>query len=390
MTPLPIRLRLTLWNCAVLFSAGIAICVATWLLLWQSLEHAADNSTVIMRHAQSPAVHVALSQAISIGLLHIFVRDVLIFGPLLFLLAAFLGYWMSRKSIRRIADLAKLARQICENSLTLRIPVSKVNDEVSDISATMNRMLNRIEAGDRSIRDFTANASHELGSPIALIRAEIDAALTSPRSNEEYREAFANLHQGIIHMSGLLDNMLMLARADAGAEIVSFEVVDAGRLVQGIGEKWSASMRQALLEFRVESCRAPALIRADVVSVERLLNILLENACRYTPPGGSIILRATADTERVLLEVRDTGIGISGEHLPRLFQRFYRVDSSRSRQMGSSGLGLALAKWIADQHQATLIVESEVGIGTCFRISLEQQHCLEERSRKTLVMAGNF
>jgi signal transduction histidine kinase len=146
-------------------------------------------------------------------------------------------------------------------------------------------------------------------------------------------------------------------------------------------------MRQALLQFRVETCSAPALIRADVVSVQRLLNILLENACRYTPPGGSITLRATADTERVLLEVRDTGIGISGEHLPRLFQRFHRVDSSRSRQMGGSGLGLALAKWIADQHNATLIVESEVGVGTCFRLSIEQQRCPEARSGKTLVMA---
>jgi signal transduction histidine kinase len=250
-------------------------------------------------------------------------------------------------------------------------------------------MLNRVDAGNRSIRDFTANASQELRSPVALIRTEVDAALSSPRSNEEYRESFANLQQEIIHMSGLLDNMLMLTRADAGTEILNYEVIDAGRLVRRIGDKWSPSMRQALLEFHVETCSAPALIRADLVSIQRLLNILIENACRYTPPGGSITLRATADTERVLLEVRDTGIGISGEHLPRLFQRFYRVDSARSRQLGGSGLGLALAKWIADQHQATLIVESEIGVGTCFRIAIEQQRCPETRSRKTLVMAGS-
>jgi two-component system phosphate regulon sensor histidine kinase PhoR len=119
------------------------------------------------------------------------------------------------------------------------------------------------------------------------------------------------------------------------------------------------------------------------------LNILIENACRYTPPGGAITLRATADTERVLLEVRDTGIGISGEHLPRLFQRFYRVDSARSRQLGGSGLGLALAKWIADQHHATLIVESEIGIGTCFRFAIEQQRIPDTRLQRTLVMASS-
>jgi signal transduction histidine kinase len=334
-------------------------------------------------------VNAAVSQAASLAVLHIFARDLLMLTPLLLFLAAVLGYSISRKAMHPIADLARLARQICDHSVNLRIPVSNVSDELSDISTTLNRMLSRVDTSNRSIRDFTANASHELRSPVALICAEVDAALSSPKSNEDYRESFANLQQEIIHVSGLLDNMLMLARADAGTEILDYEVIDVGRLVRRIGDKWSPSMRQALLEFHVETCSAPALIRADLVSIQRLLNILLENACRYTPPGGSITLRATADTERVLLEVRDTGIGISGEHLPRLFQRFYRVDSVRSRQMGGSGLGLALAKWIADQHQATLIVESEIGVGTCFRVAIEQQRCPVARLRKTLVMAGS-
>jgi len=389
MTPLPIRLRLTLWNFAVLSFSGIAVCAATWFMLRQSLEHVAEGSPKSISRGLSPAAHAVVSHATSIALLHIFAHDLLMLAPLLFFLAALLGYWMSRKAMHPIADLARLARQICAHSLNLRMPVSGVNDELSDISTTLNQMLSRVDAGNRTIRDFTANAAHELRSPVALIRAEVDATLSSPRSNEEYRESVANLHQEIIHMSGLLDNMLMLARADAGTEILNYEVIDAGRLVRRVGEKWSPSMRQALLEFHVETCCAPALIRADLVSIQRLLNIFLENACRYTPPGGSITLRATADTERVLLEVRDTGIGISGEHLPRLFQRFYRVDSVRSRQLGGSGLGLALAKWIADQHQATLIVESEIGVGTCFRIAIEQQRCPEPRSRNTLVMAGS-
>ncbi len=389
MTPLPIRLRLTFWYFAILSCAGTAVCAATWILLQQSLVSAAQDFPETLAPGRSPAVHSAWSQAASTALLHLFARDILMLAPLLLLLAALLSYWMSRKAMNPIADLARLAHQICEHSVNLRIPVSTVNDELSDISTTLNQMLNRVEAGKRNIEEFTANASNELRSPVALIRTEVDASLSSPRSNEEYRESFANLQQEVIHMGGLLDNMLMLARADAGKEILNYEVIDAGRLARRVGENWSPSMRQALLEFHVETCCAPALIRADLVSIQRLLNILLENACRYTPPGGSITLRATADTERVLLEVRDTGIGISGEHLPRLFQRFYRVDSVRSRQQGGSGLGLALAKWIADQHQATLIVESEIGVGTCFRVAIEQQRCPEPRSRKTLVMAGS-
>ncbi|MGB8480415.1 MAG: ATP-binding protein [Acidobacteriaceae bacterium] len=389
MTPIPIRLRLTFWYFAILSCTGIVLYAATWFLLQHIFERPnMDSPEALALHGQ-PHMAYAVPHATSVALLHMFARDLLVLAPLLLILAAILSFWMSRKAMHPIADLARLARQICDHSLNLRIPVSKVNDEISDISTTLNRMLNRVDAGNRSIRDFTAHASQELRSPVALIRTEVDTALSSPRSNEEYRESFANLQQEIIHMSGLLDNMLMLARADAGTELLGYEVIDAGRLVRRVGEQWSPSMRQALLEFHVETCCAPVLIRADLVSIQRLLNILLENACRYTPPGGSITLRATADTERVLLEVRDTGIGISGEHLPRLFQRFYRVDSVRSRQLGGSGLGLALAKWIADQHQATLIVESEIGAGTCFRIAIEQQRCPEARLKKTLVMAGS-
>ncbi|HZC44721.1 MAG TPA: ATP-binding protein [Acidobacteriaceae bacterium] len=390
MTPLPIRLRLTLWNFAVLSCAGVVLSAATWFLLQQSNQRLGMASAEAIPRGQSPTVHAAVSQATSIALLQVYARDLLMLAPLLLCLAALIGYWMSRKAMHPLTDLARVAGQICQHSVNLRIPVSNVKDEISKISTTLNEMLNRVDAGNRSIRDFTADASHELQSPVALIRSEVEAALFSPRSNEEYRESFANLHQEVVHMSGLVDNMLMLARADAGTEILEFEVIDAGRLVRRVGEKWSRSMRQAMLEFAVETCCVPALIRADLVSIQRLLDILLENASRYTPPGGSITLRATADSERVLLEVRDTGIGISGEHLPRLFQRFYRVDSVRSRQLGGSGLGLALAKWIADQHQATLIVESEVGVGTCFRFAIEQQHTAEARLRKSLVMAGSI
>ncbi|HTU48949.1 MAG TPA: HAMP domain-containing sensor histidine kinase [Acidobacteriaceae bacterium] len=390
MTPLPIRLRLTFWNLAVLFASGIAICAATWFLSLQRFEGMTEGAPATLAREQSPAVHAVVSQATSIALLHMFAHDLLVLAPLLLVLAALLGYWISRKAMYPIVDLARLARQICEHSSNLRMPVSKANDEISDISTILNQMLNRVDAGDRSIRDFTLNASRELRSPVALIRSEVNAALSAPRSNEEYRESFANVHQEISHMSGLLDNLLMLARADAGTEILNYEMVDVGRLVRRVGEKWNPAMRQAMLEFHVETCSAPVLIRADLASIQRLLDILLENATRYTPPGGSITLRATADTEQVLLEVRDSGIGISGEHLPRLFQRFYRVDSVRSRQVGGAGLGLALAKWIADQHQATLIVESEIGVGTCFRISIEQQRCPEVRARKTLVTAGSI
>ena len=270
-------------------------------------------------HGRLYAVETGMSQTISLSLLQMFARDLVLLTPGLLFLAAVLGYWMSRKALHPIAELAFRARQINGQSLNVRLPISATKDEVSDLSETLNEMLARIESGVRSIRDFTANAAHELRTPIALIRTEVEVALSFSRSNEEYRDSYANVHQETIRMTGLIDNLLVLARTDAGAEVLRFETIDAAQLVRRMGEKWSACLLQALLEFHIEAGDAPLPMGCDLLSMQRLLNILMENAWRYTPPGGSITLRAIAENERVLLEVRDTGIGIAAQHLPRIF-----------------------------------------------------------------------
>lgn len=172
-------------------------------------------------------------------------------------------------------------------------------------------------------------------------------------------------------MTGLLESLLMLARTDAGVEPLRFELVDAAQLVRQVGRKWNASMSQTDLEFRMEISDSPMAVLCDPLSIQRVLNILLENARRYTPAGGSVTLRATPVNGRIVLEVCDTGIGIPKECLPRIFERFYRVDQVRSRELGGSGLGLAMAKWIADQHQADFIVESQSGLGSRFAVGIK-------------------
>jgi heavy metal sensor kinase len=321
---------------------------------------------VISVHGRLYAVQTGLSETTSLALSRMFARDLVLLTPGLLLLAAILGYWTSRKALVPIAELAQRARQISGQSLNVRLPISDTNDEVSHLSATLNKMLDRIESGVRSIRDFTANAAHELRTPIALIRTEVEVALSRPRDNEEYRESCANVQQETVRMSGLIENLLMLARTDAGVEALRFEIVDSAQLVRRVGEKWKDSMSQSLLEFRTEIGDSPLTMRCDLLSMQRLLNILLENARRYTPPGGSVTLRAAAENGSVLLEVCDTGIGIPEEHMSRIFERFYRVDTVRSRELGGSGLGLAIAKWIADQHKATFAVESQIGVGSRF------------------------
>jgi signal transduction histidine kinase len=164
----------------------------------------------------------------------------------------------------------------------------------------------------------------------------------------------------------------MLARVDAGTEALRFEPVEANRFARQVGDKWKATMRLALLEFTVETEPAPAFLSADTNSLQRLLTILLDNALRYTPPGGSVNLRVARQNGRVVFDVHDTGIGIAPEHQSKVFERFYRVDRRRDGVSGGSGLGLALAKWIAEKHGATLSLASTVGKGTSFQFALRE------------------
>ena len=321
-------------------------------------------------HGRLYTVRTGFSQTTALVLLHMFARDLILLAPGLLLLAAIPGYWMSRKALSPIAELAQRARQISTESLDVRLPVSKAHDEIYHLSATLNKMLDRIESGVRSIREFTANAAHELRTPIALIRAEVEVALFSPRSNAEYRESCVNVQKETVRMTGLIESLLMLARTDAGVETLHFEIVDAAQLVRQVGNKWNASIWQTDLEFRTEISDSPMFVFCDTLSLQRLLNILLENARCYTPAGGSVTLRAASINESVVLEVCDTGIGIPEHCLSRIFERFYRVDQVRSRELGGSGLGLAIAKWIADQHKATLTVESQIGLGSRFAATL--------------------
>lgn len=338
----------------------------------------------VSAHGRLYAVQTGLSQTTSLALLQMFARDLVLLTPGLLLLAAILGYWMSRKALSPIAELAQRARQISTERLDVRLPISDTHDEVYQLSETLNKMLDRIESGVRSIQDFTTNAAHELRTPIALIRAEVEVALFSPRSNTEYRESCANVQKETVRMTELIESLLMLARTDAGVEALQFEIVDAAQLVRQVGNKWNASMSQTNLEFRTEISDAPMAVLCDPLGIQRLLNILLENARRYTPAGGLVTLCATSVNGSVLLEVSDTGIGIPEECLSRIFERFYRVDQVRSRELGGSGLGLAIAKWVADQHQATLTVESQMNAGSRFVVRIDRQETTDLDRKVTL------
>jgi signal transduction histidine kinase len=325
----------------------------------------------IHANGRAYSVQTGITLNKSMVLLSAFGEKLLLLTPAVLILAAVGGHFMSRKALAPVAAIATEARRINDRNLDIRLPISPTRDEISDLSQTLNQMLERVESGVRSIRDFTANAAHELRTPLALIRTEVEVTLSMmSRSAEDYREACQHVQLESVRMTGLIDGLLMLARVDSGNETLCFESIEANHLVRQTGEKWKTSMLQALLDFRVELMPAPVFVSGDIDSLQRLLTILLDNALHYTQPGGSVNLRVACEDNRVLFTVADTGIGIAPEHQPRVFDRFYRVDRTRGCTFHGAGLGLALARWIAEKHGTALSLESTPGRGSSFSFEL--------------------
>jgi heavy metal sensor kinase len=314
------------------------------------------------------SVQTGLALNKSMVLLSVFRDQLLLLTPAVLLLAAIGGHFMSRKALAPVAVIATQARHINDKNLGIRLPIAGARDEISHLSETLNQMLERVEVGVRSIRDFTANAAHELRTPLALIRTEAEVTLGVPRSGSEYREAFEQVQSETVRMTALIDNLLMLARVDAETDWIRREPIEANQLISQVGEKWRNAMRLALIHFRLERTSEPVFVWGDIDNLDRLLTILLDNAIRYTPPGGTVSLKAAETDGRVVFTVRDSGIGIPREYQDRVFDRFYRVDRRRG---GGAGLGLALAKIIAEKHGTTILLDSETGKGTSFEFAID-------------------
>ena len=290
------------------------------------------------------------------------------------LLSSLAGHFMSRKALKPVAALAAEARRINDRNLDIRLPEHSAKDEISDLSRTLNQMLERIDRAFASVRTFTGNASHELRTPISLMRTEIEVALYRPRDSQEYRAILSRLHEETLRMTNLVENLLSLARADGGAETIALVSIPVDDLFQKVVGNWNDAMKRAMLDFNVEIKGEDLALLGDRHLLPRLLSILLENACKYTPPGGSVKLCAAVVGSRIVISVVDSGIGIDPGQKPRIFDRFYRATNAGNHAPAGSGLGLALAKWIADRHGTELIVESEPGRGSCFSVSLGRTH----------------
>ncbi len=288
--------------------------------------------------------------------------------PLTLVAASFGGYAISRQALSPVDSMTAEAAAIGIGNLSRRLVVPPTGDELARLAATWNRMLDRLESAVKRLTHFTADASHELRTPVALIRTTAELALRRPRTAEDYREALRQIVEESERTSHLVDDLLTLARADAGRTFLATEPLDLTLRVREVCEQGALLGSAHHVAVRAETPSKPVKVEGNPPALRRLLFILLDNAIKYTPEGGSVTVSVRGDAPAVL-SVEDTGIGIPPDALPHVFERFFRADPSRNRGGGGTGLGLAIARWIAERHHATIEAESKPGAGSVFRVT---------------------
>lgn len=307
-----------------------------------------------------------------------FSHRLLIFVPVILIVASAAGYWTSRRALSPVDQITQAAQQIHSQNLSSRIAVPKTHDELQRLSETLNAMLARVEAAMQKISQFTADASHELRTPITIMRTRAELVLRRVRTETEYRDVIEQLHAELVQTSDLVDNLMLLARADAGSEPAQFTAIDLGSILRRVLVQASPLAEGKGLTLRATLPETDNIwIEGDSQLLQRLFLLLIDNAVKYTPPGGRVLVELTGTDGIAQVSVSDTGIGIAATDLPYIFDRFYRADKTRSRESGGAGIGLSIGRWIAEAHLGSVDVKSRVGEGTTFFVILPK---IETRS----------
>jgi heavy metal sensor kinase len=295
---------------------------------------------------------------------------VLVLGMLVLVVAAtVLGYGLAGTALRPVREIVAAARALGERDLHRRIELDLPRDELGELADTFNAMLSRLEIAFDSLRRFTADAAHELRAPLALIRTEAEVTLSRPRSADEYTASLGTVLAEAQRMSRLADQLLMLARAEAGALVPQVQPVDLRALVQETVRLWQpvAAEREVVL---VDTAMEGGAVRGDHDLLRRLLDNLIDNALRYSPKGSRVVVDCRMVEAAWELTVADEGPGVPVSAQASIFERFSRADQSRARETGGAGLGLALCSAIAELHQGSITLDATAPTGARFVVRL--------------------
>ncbi|MCB0124507.1 MAG: HAMP domain-containing protein [Caldilineaceae bacterium] len=288
--------------------------------------------------------------------------------PAVLVVTSLSGYWLAGRVLQPIELIRRQAAAMSAQDLANRLDLDLPDDEVGRLARTFDQMLARLQASFVAQQRFVSDASHELRTPLAIIRGECEVTLTKPRTATAYVEALHSIVDESSRMERLVANLLWLARNDHAAPILQHKDVDLTELLTNLLDSLAASAAAAQVTIQTD-LPAPLPCRGDRDPLIQVFRNLLENAFTYAP-GSVVTVRGQLDTTEVTIAVADTGPGIAPEHLPHLFDRFYRVDDSRNRAHGGSGLGLAIAQEIVQAHGGAVTVVSALKAGTTFTVRL--------------------
>ena len=287
-----------------------------------------------------------------------------------FIIFPLVGYQIARHGIRPVEAMAATARQISSTNLRERIDPEGYPSELASLASTFNRMLDRLEESFERISRFSADIAHDLRTPVHNIRGEAEVVLRRERTAGEYREVIESNLEEAVRLSDLIGDLLFLGRAESPLTRLHRERVDVGALLDGVREYYEASAAEGAISLSTPPAGGPVIADLDRTLLQRAVGNLVSNALAHTPRGGAVVLQTVADTSSLRIEVSDTGAGIPAEALPKVFDRFFRVDSSRSQNSGGTGLGLAIVRSIALLHGGNVEIHSQLGQGTRVILSM--------------------
>lgn len=327
------------------------------------------SNSLVSTAAQTYLLQVGVSLNSVDSALNAFLEMLLWTLPIGLLTAMLAGRWMAGLGLAPLARFAEATRAIDVTNLQQRLPVRGTGDELDEVATAFNETLTRLEHAVREMRQFSTALAHELRTPLAALRGEIELSLSEPSSNEQRARRLVSQLEEIDRLKRLIAQLLMLARAEAGDIALAPVEVDLAGLVASLVDQLEPVAQAKGVEMRCESA-GPVIVSGDEEWLKRLVLNLADNAIKFTSRGGRVDVRVAADGDRARLQIADTGAGIVPELLPRIFEPFVRGDLSRSHRIEGAGLGLSLVKWIVDRHHGRIDVQSTPGEGSTFTVFL--------------------
>jgi heavy metal sensor kinase len=303
------------------------------------------------------------------SVLHGLILTLLLGLPVVVVVAIGGGYLLMQRALRPVDEITRTAKLITSRNLSERLPVSNTGDEIERLSVSLNDMIVRLDESFQHVSRFSADASHELRTPLTILHGELEAIVQQPSLAPETREAVGSALEETKRLARIVESLLAISRLDVGEVWMEREQLDFADLTVTTAEQMRLLAEDKGITLRCDAPRRVE-IEGNRTRLKQVVVNLLDNAIKYTPENGAVEVRVSATNGNAVLEIEDTGVGIPTEALPHVFERFYRVDKARSRQMGGTGLGLSIVKSICAAHGGRVDVESAEGKGSRFRVEL--------------------